>query len=438
MTCTRRMLLLALLVFTCCPAIRPRPVADRDAMAGPRLSPAIQTLRSGFDTGERGVSNFYVALKAIPGWQPDSRADCVDRSLWAWARKWLGGGDDAHLALLATITMPDGTSRPPIAIFSVAKRESGHDEPQCDSVVVEGLLTERVRADRLTAFTIELVLRSGRISDIGIARRLGDRALELAGISGTAAWLAGHASLPGVGAFARSFDQSVASHLRVASSDTYARSLQIFPDSSRAPDDGVDGLALDLGEVIASRGGLAIQRPALPYTRIQIAYTNSLFATQGHYPSADAILSSNLGARDTPDLGSRLNSGLGGVSRAALMHATTREQMDTYCTILRAELAWLTPDDGLAARFSILKRYTAYDELVELRSPRCFDGAELTRLQQLNPDFGFALAEGVEARELLADDQRVDVVCALVGAHGLQVHHVAHGAVVVDDAVGTE
>jgi hypothetical protein len=34
--------------------------------------------------------------------------------------------------------------------------------------------------------------------------------------------------------------------------------------------------------------------------------------------------------------------------------------------------------------------------------------------------------------------QGVDVVRPLVGAHGLQVHHVAHAAVVVDDAVGAE
>ena len=45
---------------------------------------------------------------------------------------------------------------------------------------------------------------------------------------------------------------------------------------------------------------------------------------------------------------------------------------------------------------------------------------------------------GGDPRDPLAEDQRVDVVGALVGLHGLEVHHVAADRVLVGDAVRAE
>src|SRR5579859_7429849 len=50
----------------------------------------------------------------------------------------------------------------------------------------------------------------------------------------------------------------------------------------------------------------------------------------------------------------------------------------------------------------------------------------------------FSWSEGVEAGDLRADDERVDVVRALIRLHRLQVHHVAHDGVVVGHAIGAE
>src|SRR5216684_3388675 len=48
------------------------------------------------------------------------------------------------------------------------------------------------------------------------------------------------------------------------------------------------------------------------------------------------------------------------------------------------------------------------------------------------------LNEGGDAGDALADDQLVDVVGAFVGEDALEVVHVAHDAVIVDDAVGAQ
>src|SRR2546425_9899472 len=47
-------------------------------------------------------------------------------------------------------------------------------------------------------------------------------------------------------------------------------------------------------------------------------------------------------------------------------------------------------------------------------------------------------AEGVESRDVLADDQRVDIVGALVRVERLEVHHVADDGVLVNDARGAQ
>src|ERR1700693_2028948 len=44
----------------------------------------------------------------------------------------------------------------------------------------------------------------------------------------------------------------------------------------------------------------------------------------------------------------------------------------------------------------------------------------------------------INPRNALPDDQRMHVVCAFVGFHRLQVHHVAHDGIVVGHAVGAE
>src|SRR5215204_2610213 len=48
------------------------------------------------------------------------------------------------------------------------------------------------------------------------------------------------------------------------------------------------------------------------------------------------------------------------------------------------------------------------------------------------------LAEGGNACDGPAEDEGVDLVCALVGSHALQVAHVAHGRIVEGDAVAAE
>ena len=48
------------------------------------------------------------------------------------------------------------------------------------------------------------------------------------------------------------------------------------------------------------------------------------------------------------------------------------------------------------------------------------------------------LDEGGDAGDFFADHQFVDVVGAFVGVDGFEIVHVAHDAVVVDDAVGAE
>src|SRR3954465_10105356 len=45
---------------------------------------------------------------------------------------------------------------------------------------------------------------------------------------------------------------------------------------------------------------------------------------------------------------------------------------------------------------------------------------------------------GVDAGDVGADDQRMNVVRALVGLHRFQVHHVAHDWIIVHDAVRAE
>src|SRR4029079_17573855 len=45
---------------------------------------------------------------------------------------------------------------------------------------------------------------------------------------------------------------------------------------------------------------------------------------------------------------------------------------------------------------------------------------------------------GRDAGQLLADDEQVDVVRALVGEDALEVHHVAEALVLVGDAAGAE
>ena len=49
--------------------------------------------------------------------------------------------------------------------------------------------------------------------------------------------------------------------------------------------------------------------------------------------------------------------------------------------------------------------------------------------------FGWGL-EGGNPCEVVAEDQRVDVVGSLIGVDGLDIHQVTHDGVLVDDAVG--
>jgi hypothetical protein len=42
------------------------------------------------------------------------------------------------------------------------------------------------------------------------------------------------------------------------------------------------------------------------------------------------------------------------------------------------------------------------------------------------------------SRDVLAEDERVDVVRSFVGFYRFQIHHVAHDGVVLSDAVGAE
>src|ERR1017187_8368818 len=46
--------------------------------------------------------------------------------------------------------------------------------------------------------------------------------------------------------------------------------------------------------------------------------------------------------------------------------------------------------------------------------------------------------ERVNPRDALTDDQRVYVVCSLIGLHRLQVHHVAHDGIVIGHAICAE
>src|SRR5579859_558663 len=46
--------------------------------------------------------------------------------------------------------------------------------------------------------------------------------------------------------------------------------------------------------------------------------------------------------------------------------------------------------------------------------------------------------KGADAGYVLTQDQRVNIVRALVGLHRLQVHHVAHHRIIVGDAVGAQ
>jgi hypothetical protein len=48
------------------------------------------------------------------------------------------------------------------------------------------------------------------------------------------------------------------------------------------------------------------------------------------------------------------------------------------------------------------------------------------------------LGEGGEAGDALADDEAMNVVSAFVGGDRLQVVHVTHNAVIIDDAIGAE
>jgi hypothetical protein len=105
------------------------------------------------------------------------------------------------------------------------------------------------------------------------------------------------------------------------------------------------------------------------------------------------VLSTSIGSEQCDlTLNALLQKGVNNVTREYLRSASERAQMENYCVALREEFGrHLTPGDALVARYSAIKLHSYYDRSQELRSAKCFDEDETTRLSGLG--YGFASLE---------------------------------------------
>jgi len=381
---------------------KPEDFTNLPVASDTKLNDVIERVRSSHRYPENHApASFYVALEAVPGWVPNSRTDCVDQGFLAWARKLIGKKDAAQIALLTTITLPNGDRLAQIPIFVVVKNEAATaDQQKCFSQVMNRRLTPIARADRSTAFNIDFEVVSSKTTDIAIAERTMTAAIEVLALTSGSSWFIQQLGAPPVKAATKFLDDSLTDNWRERSSDKYQDTIQVFPDSDTGRDNLYDGRTFSIGRVVGSSGDVRVENASIPTATVQMVYIDSLFASAGRYPQDPAIvLNTRLGPSQQITLNKLISDGIRNASKDTLREVATKKQMESYCIDLRNALGEaLTSTDALVARFSAVKLYsTSYNTVKEIRSETCFDEKELETLATFGSRYKFTQLERVES-----------------------------------------
>ncbi|MBT0670839.1 hypothetical protein HT136_20945 [Novosphingobium profundi] len=156
-----------------------------------------------------------------------------------------------------------------------------------------------------------------------------------------------------------------------------------------------DAWQLSLKGINADTSAPTLAKNWEPNVTFFMGYKRSLLTDGNEWPEYGEIINRAMFPADITSVNSMaktITQNLaGGFSHESLNSATTRDSMAQQCQAVRRWLGqFLVGDDALAARFAVVRAYSRYNTMSDIRSVECFSASDINRLKSLSAEYVFA------------------------------------------------
>lgn len=339
------------------------------------------------------AGDYYVTVAAEPDGDahiPDAK--CADRSLWSFARQFIGITSSAGAALTATITPssePAQTITIPIFVTSAAEVDANHKGSNCETKFWSRPITFTFNSNMNPSFDINLKFLFKNQVDVSALKNILTESASLmtalAGASSTPASLAASLTSEHILNMATKVDAAMSNTLSSNSSLEIMKQLNTVSG---------DKITFRMPKITTSHSGVKLNEWDVGGA-IYLTYSREKFKTGKKWNAPEAIMRLPICPSTTPgaqtDLQRILINGdaTGGFTLRDITAASDPASLSERCNQLKQFLARiLIPDDALAARFAVLKM-SNYEKMPELRADSgCFDDTELVTLRKMETTTG--------------------------------------------------
>lgn len=382
------------------------PPNDARAMAAPQPAPTptpsstptpdVQQLQRTFVASRssqveyaktKGGQSFYMAIEAVNLSPALDNNKCADKSFLSWIRRFFKT-ESATTALVVSISGPqdDSAGAFTVPLFEVAKQES---PVVCRTSITNQVITPFYLTDSGHPFQLTATIKAQKDANVTGAQSLVSTAKGVLDFAGGSAGLIKIVEGATFANAARTVDTSLGSLW----SSTDQREVKF--DMRAWPTDGdwtnfKDQVTFSVVSLNANSGGIQFDAQLSPSVLLRPVYRVSLFGDGlGEYYAPERILITRLLRANGSDFKAVLLAGLGSVTIENAGTMTDSGAMRDLCNRMRTTFSkFLTDDDALAARYSVLKLSTPYFYTRRLQQESgCLSETDATRLILLNPAY---------------------------------------------------
>jgi hypothetical protein len=352
-------------------------------------------------TGAAPASGYYYMAVAA---QPDAGATlppntCVDRSFWAFARRFLVGTTSAAAVLTVTVTpstQPSEAITVPVFTTSASEIDSSGKGANCRTEFVARPLTFTFNSNLNPTFKVDMAFHlSNNASATAVTNLLTSTSslMKLMGsASATPAALVTTLADPAIRSMAASIDSTLSNEW------TNSNDLKFSTDLNPGANGGavLDKIAFRMPALNPGAGGVTVGTWDAGGV-LSLVYGSERFKSSGQWIDRDSVMSSVIVPSKIPTAQTTLykivlnGDAAGGFKLAGLNTASTTDALGNACNDLRLFLSsFLIPDDALVARFAVLKG-SPYEKQPQLRTgSNCFSDTDISNLASFRPDFRFS------------------------------------------------
>jgi hypothetical protein len=369
----------------------------------PASRPASITLGDLISTGStnnRPSGSYYVALTASPdnGVRIQDQ-QCIDKSFWSFARRYIGINKSAAAMLTAKITPindPAQAITVPIFLTSANEVSSSGVGSDCQTKFWARPITFTFNSNLNPAFNVDLEFHlTDSLNSTAIKNLVNDAQalMTLVGTaSGTPAAFAAKLADPQITALASRIDAQIQNNWTSTSDLQITKQLASGGNNNAS----VDLITFKMPTINSEVGGPSLGTWDAGGT-ISLIYSKEKFKSSGMWVDRDTVLIMPIvpsvapGSQTTLDKIVLNGDVTNGFDKLSLINASNNESLSNACSHLKRFLSgFLIPDDALVARYALLKE-SSYDKNPNLREQSgCLTDDEQALLITMRKDFTFS------------------------------------------------